>query len=356
MQIALICGCFLLLWALWFCLAPVDLRIVSTTATVKADAVPLQALSAGRLARVMTNLGETVQEGDILLEIEADLPWLDLEHAQAARDAAEAELRQATDRLAVESQLSATRRENAETERQAAAALARLAQAQVEELRRQAEAQTHLASAGAIRLDDAQHAQALLAQAQEEADAARAQQQNAILNAQQVATEENVRLMQLKENLSALDGSFSTKEIAVSILEEQIERQRLRAPTTGMIGGMMDLQPGRMVQPEDILLTVVPTEANRVVAWFPPGEAIGRIESGQTAILRLQAFPWTRYGTVPLTVLAVGNAAETRGIAVTLSAEDSPLPLSHGMPGQVEITLSQSTPLGLSLLAAGVQP
>ena len=74
--------------------------------------------------------------------------------------------------------------------------------------------------------------------------------------------------------------------------------------------------------------------------------------------MRLDAFPWAQFGTLPLRVTRV--ASEPRG--GTLRVELQPLlegsfsaPLEHGLTGSVEVIVERLSPAVLALRAAGTR-
>lgn len=71
-------------------------RVTSTQAIVVGDVGLVQPGISGRVARVVVGLGDTVAAGDVLVELEANKIWLDLEALQARRDGAEARLKAIT--------------------------------------------------------------------------------------------------------------------------------------------------------------------------------------------------------------------------------------------------------------------
>ena len=85
---------------------------------------------------------------------------------------------------------------------------------------------------------------------------------------------------------------------------------------------------------------------------------LGRVQPGQAARLRLDGFPWTRYGTVPATVrrVTVQEGEDTVRVELALHPRpDSAIPLQAGMPGRVEIEVGRVSPATLLLRAVGRQ-
>jgi membrane fusion protein (multidrug efflux system) len=90
------------------------------------------------------------------------------------------------------------------------------------------------------------------------------------------------------------------------------------------------------------------------VAEFSPA-ALGRIQPGQAARLRLDGFPWVQYGSLAVKVLRVGSELRAGRIRVELDVPhaSSRIPLQHGLPGAVEIEVERVAPATLLLRVAG---
>jgi membrane fusion protein (multidrug efflux system) len=117
-----------------------------------------------------------------------------------------------------------------------------------------------------------------------------------------------------------------------------------------------DLRVGAFVDEGQKLAAIVPAGRLRVVAEFAPSAALGRIQSGQAAHLRLVGFPWTEYGSVPAAVDTVASEVRAGTVRVELSIRPdhrSPVPFQHGLPGTVEIEVERVSPALLVLRTAG---
>jgi membrane fusion protein (multidrug efflux system) len=72
--------------------------------------------------------------------------------------------------------------------------------------------------------------------------------------------------------------------------------------------------------------------------------------------MRLDGFPWTEFGALDATVVEV--ASEVRdGLARVQLSVDAPasarVPIEHGLPGIVDVTVEHATPLALVLRTVG---
>jgi membrane fusion protein (multidrug efflux system) len=112
-----------------------------------------------------------------------------------------------------------------------------------------------------------------------------------------------------------------------------------------------------VVQAGDKLSAVVPPGALKVIAYFLPSTALGRIQPGQPAHLRLEGFPWTQYGTVAARVTNVASELRDKLLRVELTVDataTSPIPFQHGLPGTIEVEVDHVSPATLVLRTAGL--
>jgi len=111
-----------------------------------------------------------------------------------------------------------------------------------------------------------------------------------------------------------------------------------------------------VVRQGDTLGVVLPAGTLRVVASFLPAIALGRVQPGQPARLRLDGFPWAQYGSLTGTVTRVATEARDGVVRVELRLEhtmQTAIPLQHGLPGMVEIEVERVSPATLVLRGVG---
>ncbi|MCP4424206.1 MAG: hypothetical protein GY803_06935 [Chloroflexi bacterium] len=97
------------------------------------------------------------------------------------------------------------------------------------------------------------------------------------------------------------------------------------------------------------------TGESQIVAYFAP-DALLKVEPGQPALLRLDAFPWEEYGAVAATVTEVVETLQDGRIQVRLQlnpAADSRIPLQPGLTGSIEIEVEQVAPATMLLQTSG---
>ena len=138
-------------------------------------------------------------------------------------------------------------------------------------------------------------------------------------------------------------------------LEYEVERRVIRAPIDGRIGEAADLRIGAVVREGDRLGAIIPDGPLRVVAHFAPASAFGRVRAGQRGTVRLQGFPWAEYGSLRARVTRVPNEVRDGLVRIELDVTGLPptLPISHALPGSVEIEVERVRPAWLVLRMLG---
>jgi hemolysin D len=87
--------------------------------------------------------------------------------------------------------------------------------------------------------------------------------------------------------------------------------RRLVAPVDGSVQGLKIHTPGAVVTTADTLMTIVPDGTGIEVDCLVPNKDIGFVSEGQEVELKLEAFPFTRYGLVQGKVRRLGRDAAT---------------------------------------------
>lgn len=86
-----------------------------------------------------------------------------------------------------------------------------------------------------------------------------------------------------------------------------------------------------------------------------PNKDIGFIKVGQEAVIKLDAFPFTRYGTVPAKVFKVAADAIPEPDAARREGDGSLARQSEALFGTAERTQNLVFPVTLKLLASDIQ-
>ena len=114
-----------------------------------------------------------------------------------------------------------------------------------------------------------------------------------------------------------LDQLAETRRRVKVLKQEQIKvtrrtrLQRLTAPVNGVVQQLAVHTVGGVVTPAQELMKIVPeSESLEVEAWIL-NKDIGFVQEGQPAEVKIETFPFTRYGTIDATVTDVSSDAIT---------------------------------------------
>jgi multidrug resistance efflux pump len=347
----------LLAWLAWFGYAPITLYEVTEQARleVHSAASPVAAEVAGRVEETLLAIGRVVQQGEVLVVLDAQAERLALAERRARQHGL------ATQLQALQREIEA---EQAALPVQEKARVATLAEAEAAVVQAKAKAvfaeqlwqrALKLGSSRGVSVEEIERARA-------DVEAGRAAVRGLELAAERLhqdrqvqERERAVRLAKLQVAVSGLSSDQASVTAAIVRLEHDLSRRTLRAPISGRIGDCLAIRPGTVIAPGLKLATIVPPGRVRAVADFPAAVA-ARVQSGQLARLRLDGFPATVYGTLPAQVVEVGREPNAGRIRVELDLlSDLPtlLPAEHGLPGSAEVAVEQTTPARLVLRAAG---
>ncbi len=93
--------------------------------------------------------------------------------------------------------------------------------------------------------------------------------------------------------------------------------QTLRSPVDGVVQQLAVHTLGGVVTPAQELMMIVPEEESLEVEAMLENKDIGFVEEGQTAEVKIDAFPFTKYGTIDGTLIDISNDAildEVKGL------------------------------------------
>lgn len=346
-----------LAWTSWFLLARVPLYETSALARIEAAAAahPVDARVAGRAVRVHLSVGAPVRAGDVLVELETDAERLALEEARARLAALTSEIAAVRREMTAEERAIEDDRRAAAVARQEQRALVRETEARRRLAAEEADRLARLRAEGIIPELDDSRARAEAERRQASAEAADAALARIEHDQKTRESDRLVRIQRLRGTVTRLDGEAATAAAAARRLEYDVERRVLRAPIDGRIAEAADLRIGAVVDEGDRLAAVVPDGPLRVVAQFAPAAAIGRVRAGQPGRVRLFGFPWAEYGSVPATVTAVADDVRDGLVRVEMAVGQLPaaLPISHALPGSVEVEVERVRPAWLVIRTLG---
>jgi len=334
----------------------------------------VQPLETGRILAVSARDGQEVREGEVLVRLDPREAQADVAGLEVALQSfeAEAQRRQAAleavqnDRPPAEPQwganipakmrqrearvlLGEVSRLNAD----AATLDAELLQAKAEEARLVAtiEAQQLLLGTQDTRVD-------MRAELLKREVGSKAQ----LLDAQEVRQQQEVNLrvqkgqlaevraslsVNEKKRISLIDGYIADNMQRLADVERRIDdtRERLAkaiavldhltitAPIAGTITALAVIGPGQVVTTGQEIMRIVPEGSKLELEVYMPNRDIGFIHIGQHAVVKLDSFPFTRYGTISGTVARVAEDAVAEPDLQQALASPASSPRTSGVGG-----------------------
>lgn len=109
-------------------------------------------------------------------------------------------------------------------------------------------------------------------------------------------------------------------------------RTQLNAPVDGVVQQLATTTVGQVVASGQTLMTIVPANAPLEVNAMILNKDIGFVREGQKAIIKIEAFPFTRYGTIEGTVTRISTDAVDMRNAPNLSEAAATVKPQGSMP------------------------
>ncbi len=341
---------FALLTLLWACIGKLD--IVASApgkVIVSGNTKAIQALGTASIREIHVREGDSVRAGQLLLvldptEHEADAQRLagDLDSARLqvlrARAVLEAIDHHRPPVLSSAETLSPARRQELSSQVQAVYQefRARLARIEADIDKRQAELQStrmlvkKLESTLPYTQSRAQDYQQLSERnfmsrhAWMEKEQQRLEQEGELATQRSRETEITAALRESREQRNALltetrrlllDSESEGRQKSAALSQELLKAQsrlqltQMRAPIDGTVQQLAVHTIGGVVTPAQVLMLLVPQQQMMEVEALLENKDVGFVRAGQRTEVKLEAFPFTRYGTIPGTVAHLSRDA-----------------------------------------------
>lgn len=180
--------------------------------------------------------------------------------------------------------------------------------------------------------------------------------QDAVLQAEHNSINEQISSLlaqkrrEYYEELTQIEINLSQVNQELVKSQENLRRQTLLSPVNGIVQQLSMHTVGGVVTPAQALMVVVPDNAILEAQVNVLNKDIGFVLSGQTVEIKIDSFPFTKYGTIRGEVLHISqDAVEDEQLGLVFPAriklsrsdilvEESLISLSAGMSVMAEIT------------------
>lgn len=151
------------------------------------------------------------------------------------------------------------------------------------------------------------------------------------------------------DKLNEAQGSIAVMEQELIKANEKQRLQSLRAPVDGVVQQLVIHTLGGVVQPAQQLMVIVPDDAALEAEVMVLNKDVGFMHSGQHVEIKVDSFPFTRYGTIAGEVAHVSRDSvqdEQLGLVFparvkidrdSIAVDDGDVPLQAGMSVTAEI-------------------
>lgn len=130
------------------------------------------------------------------------------------------------------------------------------------------------------------------------------------------------------------------------VAEQDTERRLVvRAPQAGVLSAVL-AEPGQAVSPASPLASLVPAGAELQAHLYAPSSAVGFVRAGQPVRLRLEAFPYQKYGPVEGRVLQVSRTPLAAGELATQTLAGVAAPRSGEALFRITVALDPASVAG----------
>jgi membrane fusion protein (multidrug efflux system) len=348
----------LAIWLAWFSFSKITIYETSSKVRLEVNnfSNPITTLVSGKVNSVNFSLAKEIKANDVLLVLDSNNENLRLKEAEAKLQSLPSQI------SALEKQIIALNHAKFETQQANLSAVQSVRSRQNEINSAIAFAKdnehrlTELSNLGQMPLIETLKARTEVQKLNAGKDALESDVQKLLKETETHKHQQDAEIENLNREIARLKGEELITQTLMATLQQSIDNHTILSPVSGKIGEMIPLQVGSYVTAGDKLGSIIPYSDLKIVADFLPSSVIGRIKVGQTASMRLDAFPWAQYGTLKAKVSRVGSEIRDNQVKVEFVPEttaNSMIVLQHGLPGSIEVTIEQLSPAVMVLRAAG---
>ncbi len=158
----------------------------------------------------------------------------------------------------------------------------------------------------------------------------------------------------LAADMHALQADILKQQDDLRLKRELAAKLEIRAPVDGTVASLAFPAPGSRVEEGAEVARIVPAGADNIVTTTLASKDVGRVRIGEHAAVKLDAYPFYRFGTVPATVASVFPLPGSRLFAVRLNLDRETIavagkarPIAAGLEATVEIMTERRSILAI---------
>ena len=123
------------------------------------------------------------------------------------------------------------------------------------------------------------------------------------------------------------------------------ETMAITSPIDGYVSGLVVHTIGGVVTPGEMLLSVVPAKGELILEAYLNNKDVGFVKAGQEVAIKLEAFPFTRYGLIKGVVSTIANDSIEKPGEKPAKAKESDVDEKTQTVNnyQIRVTLQQTT-------------
>ena len=118
---------------------------------------------------------------------------------------------------------------------------------------------------------------------------------------------ETGRTLRERQSQAELKRAESSQEVTKGV--QHVQLAHMVSPTAGTVQQLAVHTPGGVVTPAQVLLVVIPDHAQVTAEVELENKDVGFVREGQPAAIKLETFPFTRYGTIAAVVTTLSADA-----------------------------------------------
>ena len=153
---------------------------------------------------------------------------------------------------------------------------------------------------------------------------------------------------QINASLSEINGSLSQIEAQIEKYQLSIEYQKITAPVNGYINSISVNNIGETVTSAQQVITIVPADTPVEMVCYVKNMDIAEIEVGMDAEIKLEAYPYNKYGTVKGKVKYISPSSfnsEQLGsvylVKLDINNTNERIEVMSGLSGAVEVKIDK---------------